>query len=247
MTQQVYVYATDSYTETTIKDFLQKINQKIHWVIRSPSLRKMAKKDYIINAELPILTGRTGADLEKFMIDEIMEHSVILTECVAVMLEDDLDRRDSSMDQDEYLQVQQDRLSATLSEIKEQRTAKFICLYAAPEVETWLIEDWGNSFGDAALFDSQIAAELRKALNKIRDDCGGNFECYSHHFSEKFSDWLIDRIQQCAVSLDKTDIEKASYAKKRLGAKFLQAIEPQIIEQKCRIYFAKAYHAIHEI
>ena len=244
MTQRVYVYATDSYTETTIKDFLRKINPQIHWVIRSPYLRKMPKKDYMSNSSLPVLTGKTGKDLEDFMIAEINVHLSILSECAAVVLEDDLDRRDSSVDQNDYLRAQQERLDAILSGLAENRTAKMICLYAAPEIETWLIEDWANSFGDARLFDQKIATELRKALNKIRDECGGKFECYSHHFSEKFSDWIVDKVQQMSVGFGIADSLTASYSKANHGAKFLRAIEPQRIEPKCRIYFSKAYHAI---
>ena len=247
MTQLVYVYATDSYTETTIKDFLRKINPQIRWVVRSPYLRKMPKKDYLSSGILPVLTGRTGADLEVFMIEEIKEHLSILSECDAIVLEDDLDQRDSKEDQNEYLHKQQARLNATISGLSKTCKTRLICMYAAPEIETWLIEDWANSFGDTRLFDQQIATELRKSLNKMRDECGGNFECYSHHFTEKFSDWIVSKIQQLSIEFDIVNPDKASYSKMNHGAKFLRAIEPQRIESKCRVYFSDAYHAIKAI
>ena len=247
MRGQIYVYATDSHTETAIKDFLKKINPNVHWVIRSPLQRKMPKKDYANKDNLPRLTGRTGLELENFMIEEIKDRPSILTKCVAIVLEDDLDFRDSKESQDEYLSKQQKKLDADLSAISAERTAKLICLYAAPEIETWLIEDWKNSFGNKNNLDQRISTELRKFLNSIKDKCDGNYERYSHYFEEKFSDSIIKNIRDLACKFYATDIDTASYNKAIDGAKFLRAIDPHVIEPKCRLYFAKAYHAIKDI
>jgi len=247
MIPQVYVYATDGYTETSIKDFLTKMNPRIKWIIRSPRLKKLPKKDYLEKELLPILTGKTGEALETFMLDEIGEHSRILTECAAVLLEDDLDMRDAEEDQNTFLSAQQERLQAKLSAISEAGTARMICLYAAPEVETWLIEDWENSFGNARRFSQQIATQLRKPINDRKGVCGDSFERYSHHFSKKLSDWLVEQIQRLSIEYGITDVDKAFYSKKHHGSEFLRAIDPSVIEKKCRIYFAKAYHAIQNI
>jgi len=247
MTPTVYIYATDSHTETSIKDFLRKINSEITWIPRSPRQAKRPKKDYAIKDVLPVLTGRTGLDLENFMIEEIDMHPIIVLECPAILLEDDLDRRDAFVDQNEYLTEQHKRLSDKIKNIVHGVSAELICLYAAPEIETWLIEDWENSFGNAKLFNQQIATQLRPLINKMKDECGGSFEHYSHYRDNKFSDWLIDNIQSLSEKYRIENHEMASYSKSKHGSRFLGEIDPVKIEPKCRVYFSKAYHAIQRI
>jgi len=243
----VYVFATDGYTETAIKDFLRKINTRATWVIKSPRLMKLAKRDYDNNRMLPVLTGRTGTSLEEYMLDEVSKHPTILTECAAVLLEDDVDMRDASIDQDEFLVAQHKRLGAKLAEINSGCTAQMICLYAAPEIETWFIEDWKNSFGKTGDFNQQIATQLRTPLNKIKETCDGAFERYSHHFREKLSVWLSDETHKLSIEHNITDKRMASYSKSYHGSKFLRSINPAVVETKCRVYFAKAYHTIQGI
>lgn len=247
MTPKVYFYATDSHTEISMKDFLRKINSDVVWIPRSPLLAKRPKKDYAIQESIPALTGRTGVDLENFMLEEIIQHPSILSDCPALLLEDDLDKRDALEDQDHFLTEQYEKLGAKLSNIVKGSSAKLICLYAAPEVETWFVEDWENSFGNARLFNQQIAVRLRPLINKLKSECEGSFERYSHHYEGKFSDWLINEIQKLSIVHRVEESRMASYSKRIHGSKFLSEIDPDKIEPKCRLYFSKAYYAIKQI
>ena len=235
MIPKVYVYATDSHSEITIGDFLLKVRSDIQWIVRSPNRPKPPKNAYVDEASFPMLTGRTGDDLEQFMLEEINAHPYILTECAAVLLEDDLDFRDAGENQAGFLQAQQARLDN-----------KIICMYAAPEIETWFVEDWENSFGNVRIFSNQqIATRLRSAVNRMKEECGGNLENYAQYHSDKFSDWIIEKIEQ--IALDYDIIAPISYSKRLHGSKFLAEIDPEKVVQNCRVYFAKAYHKIKEL
>jgi hypothetical protein len=152
--------------------------------------------------------------------------------------------------QDEFLAVQYKKLSdriSGISDIIKNSSIELICLYAAPEIETWLIEDWESSFGNPRLFNQQIATQLRPLINKMKDDCDGSFEHYSHYKDNKFSDWLINNIQILSEIHGINNPQMASYSKRKHGSLFLREINPAKIEPKCRIYFAKAYYAIQKI
>ena len=247
MIPKIYFYATDSHTETSLKDFLRKINPNVNWISKCPRLAKRTKNDYAANESFPALTGRTGVDLEKFMIDEVALHPSIVLDCPAILLEDDLDRRDVSENQSEFLATQQKKLSDRISSVVQGSSVKLICLYAAPEIEAWFFEDWENSFGNSRLFDQQIATQLRPIINKLKAECDGSLEQHSHYRSDKLSDWLINNIQNLSMVHNKEVTNLASYSKRRHGSKFLRNIDPAQIETKCRIYFSVAYHAIRKI
>jgi hypothetical protein len=247
MTPEVYFYATDSHSETSMQDFLKKINPNVKWISRSPRLAKRTKKDYAAKEIFPVLTGRTGVDLENFMIEEIAQHQDIVLKRPAILLEDDLDRRDALENQSEFLAARRKKLNDRISNAVEGSSAELICLYAAPEVETWLVEEWENSFGNSRLFNQQIATQLRPLINKIKAECGDSFESYSHYKDDKFSDWLSKHIQNLSEIHKIDDPEMASYSKRKHGSKFLGEIDPDKIAPKCRIYFAVAYHAIRKI
>ena len=238
----VYVYATDSHTEIAIKDFLRKIRTDIQWIIKSPSLPKRSKHDYENKEAFPILTGRTGADLEKFMMDELELHPSILTECAAVLLEDDVDFRDKDTNQKTFLQQQETRLNNELKKLNTKSTTALICMYAAPEIETWLIEDWENSFGNPKRFNPTVATQLKTSINQIRTSCNNTMESYSHHHQGKLSDWIITKTKDLAQS-DKDSI----YSKRKHGSIFLSNIDPEKVANNCRTYFARAYHNIQSL
>jgi hypothetical protein len=181
------------------------------------------------------------------MIEEIVLHPSMVTECPAILLEDDLDNRDAMENQDEFFISQHKKLNDKIIGVAEKSIAEVICLYAAPEVETWLIEDWENSFGDSRLFNQQIATQLRPLINKLKMECSGSFEHYSKYRTEKFSSWLIANIQKLSEIHRLEDSGMASYSKSKHGSQFLGKIDPAQVESKCRTYFAKAYHAIRKI
>ncbi|MDR2869573.1 MAG: hypothetical protein LBV04_03900 [Deferribacteraceae bacterium] len=181
------------------------------------------------------------------MLNEIKKHS-LLTDCHAILLEDDLDKRDKDIIPKDFLAQTQERMLSEFNKITTKHNARLICLYAAPEIETWFIEDWENGFGSQKyVLDHQIKAGLRKAIYDMKSKCNQGFERYHQHFEPKLSEWISSKIQELSITHVVTDPAKASYSKRIHGSVLLQQLDPAKLEAQCRLYFSPAYRAIQAI
>jgi len=178
--------------------------------------------------------GKTGKDLAS-QISHFLPVALQDDICDLVLVLDDLDCHDEINSTDFFNEA----IDATPG---AEDINRFI-VFAAPEIESWLIADWQNTFAVDYRFRS-FHAGLRHRLSTSHNISFNNPESFSEFnpdtdaCREKISEIIIDAVQaeseECGIALP-------HFSKREHSPELLMIAKAQVIQQKCPI-FAKFYH-----
>jgi len=215
---KVGYFATAGHTEVGgLHRFLQKLGPDITWERRFPAVEKPGPKR---GGSTPIprrsQSGITGAALLREVRRGLRAHPT----CDAYVIVDDGDCRAQARDP-EALQA----LEAELSSAVEGRT-RVVVIYMEPEVEAWLLADWGNGFGRWAGEREPIAAGASKVVLGAAwdhlEDFGGP-EKAEGGCTRKLSSELAEALVTAGLP---------RYSKRRDGALMLGRVDPRAVARR---------------
>lgn len=252
MVRKIGCFITGAWTEAgAMSIFLKKINSDFEYIQCFPNKPKYKKG---LDGKFNGLTGEALIEevyrrLELYK-SEYMDYS-------AIIIEDDLDCRfhdKSPKEIDDYKnQIRQTILG------KLGKDIPVIFLYASPEIETWFICDWNNSFVQVYK-NNFFCHQLKKYLDDkvIREYWQKGIENFGM-IDGKYTK-LSDSLQHAVVNGVKDEILKLYpngklppekkciiddrsliYSKKIHGDRMLRSINPDNFLEQCNIFFKPAY------
>lgn len=183
--------------------------------------------------------GKTGTDLAK-QISHLLPVALQQDPCDLILILDDLDCR-NEMDAVKIFEE-------TVGDIQEAMDINYFIGFAAPEVESWLIADWQNTFAVDYRFRS-FHAGLRHRLSTAYNVSFDHPESFSEinpdtdACREKLSEIIIEAVQ---VKSEKLNRILPHFSKREHSPELLMIAKAQIIQQKCPI-FSKLYHCLNKL
>ncbi|MEA5618123.1 DUF4276 family protein [Cronbergia sp. UHCC 0137] len=174
--------------------------------------------------------GKTG----KSLITEISEKLPIslqheLSKCDLILVFDDLDCRDTILQKQAFLDA--------ISKIPECADIKQFIVFAAPELESWIIADWNNTIAKHPHFKGNREKRMRYWLSKEKNVNFDKPELFSEYDTEKdacrekLSKMLVESSEQ-----DEDDRNKSRYSKGSHTPLFLREIDPKEVQKKCPLF-----------
>lgn len=264
-------FITCGHTEAgVIQQFLRKINPSFYYKQYLPN--KTVKRKGMPKAIDPDISGLTGSKLLHKVYNIIKKQRGDVAECCACLIEDDLDGRFNGWTTGQISSYQQnitDRISELLG-----HTIPVIFMYASPEIESWFLADWNNSFAyvygkSTAVKDVNTNArgfyvhQLKHYISNtiLTQHCKGlndiEMFCAREDVYVKLSDLLIDAVKTdsknliCGLSNANPEYvgqilqsNDLVYSKRFHGELMLAQISPQQVADVCHIYFRDAFYKL---
>lgn len=271
---KIACFFTAGYTELrSMKLFMSKINSNAEYVQLCPNSRRKSKdaiknrkvdKRKSNNTEFLVQSGYTGDKLIEYVLKFVATNTFRSGQYDAIIIEDDKD--------DRFLQIQDNGMSKadTIAWEKYQKEVadKINLLYpdmpvifflAAPEIEMWFYADWDNGFGNmfseelslsenksySLLFKKYIETYLLKEYVKSIEEYG-----YISGQYYKFSEQVQDELKMGKFWDEfkgQTENHGLKYSKKYHGSNALGNIEPNIVKEKCNLFFRDAFYDLKEL
>ena len=282
--KNVACFFTGGYTESnSMCKFLNKINGSIHLKQFCPNRTKRRKvkrgSGNVTECDLiDEVCGLTGQSLIQYVSDYLDAHKDEFLEFDALIIEDDLDGRSFEVDakgnkysikNDEFVQYCNQVKSNILRKLDKGDDFPIIFIYAAPEVETWLLSDWDNTFGyvygpkvlncltteENTYFSARFHPYVNENVLKEYKDRIENYGYFENTYY-KLSDQLISSLDsfKAFVGNEAEDAPQSiaqnkelRYSKRLHGDAMLRYISPEKIKAKCPSYFAEAYDIIKSL
>ena len=270
MVKRIACFLTCGYTEAgAMQFFLKKINHQFEYKQYLPN-KTIKKKGDAKNISSSI-SGLTGEALLEKIYAIIEKHRTEISGCAAILLEDDLDDRFSNFSIQEISEYNR-KIKIKIQEKLGCKKPVFI-LYASPEVESWFVADWENSFQylyckTNLVEDVEYNARkffthhLKKYIEKdiLKEYCN-DLEAYGVFDGQyvKLSDQLIQAIQwdikeyvQKLSGVNQQYVEQIVssrclyYSKKLHGDRMLRNIHPEEVIKECFHYFREAYYELRQ-
>lgn len=241
-------FCSGGYTETgAIQFFLEKINPSIRWKRCFPTaLKPSAKKGRKEPIPISSHSGVSGIDLVEQMLQRLKHPNFEWDQKYDfILMIDDMDCRFEGQDIADVFQSiirLNDKVNQCIG-----RQIDFDFLFAAPEIESWLVMDWSHSFAkEYPKLEIELRLRLKKMLSK-------HFECIEGYggplvnggCENKLSDLISEHLTN--IQLDRRLDFKYTYSKRINGCSMLQRIRPEEVEKKCRLYFATTYRRLSSL
>jgi hypothetical protein len=179
---------------------------------RKPSPRPSAEPGY----------GRTGKSLAD-QIGKLLSESLKGQEdCNLVLVIDDLDCHDPN--------ARQQLFSAAVGQVGEASEISYFVGFASPEIEAWIVADWGNTVAKDPDFRG-CHQEMQHWLSTQRSVHFDDPETFSHYdpdrkaCHDKLSEAIVDSSIECC--------ERVRYSKATHTARFLRQLSTDVVSQKC--------------
>lgn len=257
--KRIACFFTGGYTEVnSMKLFMKKINNNVEYIQLCPiGIRKskdMIKKRHIDEIKIKH-SGLTGNALINYVLEHVRSLQ-FQEECYdAILIEDDKDNRFLQMTSDGYGCVNKPSWDEFISDIKKQIKAicpqiPIVMFLAAPEVESWFLSDWDNSFGriySSILSRRQnqlFSTKFRKYVNDkvLTSIYSGAIESYGLFDGtyRKISEELQNALSSTDFWENCSQVSPVSYSKKIQGEAMLAEIDPQAVAHKCTYFFNTA-------
>lgn len=268
MVERIACFLTCGYTEAGVMQaFLKRINSKYEYkqYLPNKTIKKKGQPKKI-NDEI---SGLSGEALLKKIYEILEKNRDDISKCKAILIEDDLDGRFYGKNEDEIEEYKQSIIAKVHGKLKKELPVYF--LFASPEIESWFIADWKNGF-EFLYTESGIVKDLEQNIrlffvhhlkyfinkNVLGEYCN-NIENYGWFDSGyvKLSDQIIDAIQikvkEYINTLSNINLDYAKriyesrdlyYSKKIHGYVMLNNIDPQIVAENCKVYFACFYREL---
>lgn len=264
--KRIACFFTAGYTElNSMKLFMKKINSQVEYIQLCP-IGTRRSKDTIKNRHVDNIktqqNGLTGPGLIEFVLKFVETKRFQEEDYDAILIEDDKDDRFLSIHADGtgiFEQIKWDEFKTNIRENlnKVCPNLPIIFFYAAPEVESWFLADFENSFG--SVYRTELSAQeneffkvrFRKHTNDFvltnrYKDCieqYGYFNGKYHKLSTQIQDALLanDFLQEYQPEKSHS---KISYSKRIQGEEMLRQIDPIIVSQYCTTYFKEGFLAL---
>lgn len=267
--KKIACFFTCGYTEAGgMQSFLKNINNRYNYIQFLPN--KTIKKKGMPKNISDDINGLTGNSLLQKVYKIIDAHKEEIKIYSAIIIEDDLDGG--------FYEIDVNEINNYISNIKEKisiilgKDIPVFIIYASPEIESWFIADWKNSF-EYIYLNNSIINDLeyneRKTFvyclwkyikSSILKECSDNIEDYGW-FNGKYKKLSVE-IQFAIERKVKDEILKSEkyenklklkinqsqylyYSKKLHGEKMLRNIDPYVVSIKCRKYFYKVFNELH--
>lgn len=264
---QIACYVTGGWTECGyMTRFLEKINDSFDYRQRFPQ-KNIGKKGK--SRKHFTVDGKTGVALIRWIYDDMRNHTEEFKKYSGILIEDDLDDqffllsktgRDYSK-----IETRKEDITKEIRKILQNQKIPVFFLYALPEIESWFIADWENTFGSEykhILLEMNLyfSTTFRRYIVKqvLTDDYPvtelENFG-YIHSDYQKLSERLISAYQEysCADKAYKNNRDyntkineliknnRLLYSKKMEGINMLQRLNPEKVATVCTHYFSTNY------
>ena len=250
-----------------MKLFLRKINDNVEYIQLCPNGSRRSK-DAIRNRHIEDIkschSGLTGDSLIEFVLEFIEKTRFREEEYDAILIEDDKDNRFLRLEADGSSEIDNEGWATFRSKTTEAIHAKYqgipvLFLYAAPEVETWFLADWENSFG--TVFRNILTSEQNK-LFSVRFHRHVNSEILTRKYEDSLEQYgyfegvyrkLSEEIQQALLRIDFLDDGKPDehqlprYSKRVQGETMLEEIDPDVVMQRCSVFFKSGMLALQTL
>lgn len=268
MVERIACFLTCGYTEAgAMQSFLKKINNTYEYKQYLPN--KPIKKKGSPKTIKSEFSGLTGEALLEKIYDILEKHKDEISNCKAVLIEDDLDGRFYKKSEQEIENYKNNIVTEVHKKLQKDIPVYF--LFASPEVESWFVADWKNAFEFLYLNNGVVADVERNAklffLHHLKQyiDKGilGNYSNLIEEYGWetgtyiKLSDQIIAAIQTDVKELINAmpninsnyakqikNSRDLYYSKKLHGDKMLRNIQPDIVANKCKIYFGNFYNKL---
>lgn len=236
----VWVYSGGGEAEVSaLIPFLQRVFPKYQFERKLPAKNKPGPK-----ANRPSSYGRTG----KSLIEQIKERLPDNLQkggdnCECIFIFDDLDCRDP--------ELQKEIILKAISKINIDR--EILIGFASPEIEAWIIADWGNSIAKHPDFRKQNRhrgmewwlSASNEEVTETSERRKRNSPPIPFDAPESFSNYDPDR-DCCHHKLSELLIESSvhrdsyrdcpRYSKAKHTPELLSLLDPQIVQQKCPLF-----------
>ena len=169
--------------------------------------------------------GRTGRSLAK-QIEVSLSNSLRAGErCDLILVIDDLDCHD--------IDVQRELFDTTIRKVEGATDVRSYVGFASPEVEAWIIADWGNTIAKDAAFRG-CHQQMRHWLSTSKSVPFDNPESFSHFDPNKNSchEELSDTVVESSIQF----CEQSRYSKGLHTARFLRLVSPDVVSGKCPLF-----------
>lgn len=210
MVKRVACFITGGYTESgALKIFLKKINPYINFEQVCPN--NVRKRKGVVPQKLTReVSGLTGASLVDYMYDRLRKEKNRFQGYDAVLLEDDLDgryfcfRREGDneskiVDKTEIFLKRKEEIDHQVRTFLEKDEAfPVIQLYASPEIESWFLTDWDQSFG--RIYGPEVVGCLSQNENSF----------FTNRFRKYVSEEILGEYRYC---IEKYGYFNATYRK----------------------------------
>lgn len=256
MKKKIACFITSSWTEAgAMKIFLEKIDPNI---ICEQKLPIMPKRNRNMQEDY---TGLTGSALISKAYEIIKKYRTDFSGFDAIIIEDDLDFRFPTHDKNEF-EDYHNIIKQHICTIIGREIPVFV-LYASPEIETWFLIDFKNSF-EYVYKNAYFCHHLKEYVKNeiIGEYWDEEIEKWNRQVDSKYqklSNQIIDvafpeikRIindqyeqhERLEKSMVQAILKYDNYNKRIHGDIMLKNIEPENLLEKGRVYFAPTYYAI---
>ncbi len=268
MVKRVACFLTCGYTEAgAMQFFLKKINNGFEYKQYLPN-KTIKKKGDPKNISSKI-SGLTGEALLEKIYGIIEKNKKEISECAAILIEDDLDDRFSKLSEGEIVEYNQNVRNIVYEKLGCE--IPVFLLYASPEVESWFVADWENGFNyifgnNGFVDDVEVGARnfyIHNLKRYIEREVLKEYYCDIEKYGIfdgkyiKLSEQLAQAIQfdskEYIKSLKGTNnryVEQIVnsrclyYSKKLHGDAMLRNIVPEKVAQVCGNYFRNTYYEL---
>jgi len=264
------LFLTCGYTEAgEMQTFLRKMNPALEFKQYLPNKTKKKKgMEKVVSSQI---CGLTGSNLLHKTYEILRRHREEISECVAILIEDDLDNRFYGWS-DEQINAYLEGVQKSVRNAVNCEIPVFI-LYAAPEIESWFIADWDHGFGylygysdvDFGIkkarryFAEQLKAFIKSEILKDYHDDIENYGMDGGKYvklSDELQEGIRHGVKAYIAKLPHTNsayVEQImrsraiAYSKKEHGGVMLRELVPERIEQKAYMrHFRRVYYEIHD-
>lgn len=265
--KRIACFFTGGFTElNSMKEFMQKINKDVEFIQLCPIASRKSKD--AIKRRLSIessYSGLSGQSLLDYVLNSV-EKSYFSTEGYdAILIEDDKDSRFLSEQKDGSSAINNEDWELFKNNVKQQLEKKkinipVIIFLAAPEVESWFISDWENSFGNAYTDELKgpgnkyFSTVFRRYINEkiLTTQYLESVEAYGY-FDGKYKK-LSEEIQNALSTNDfmkeykpYTEHKPIGYSKRSQGEIMLRDIVPENVLKCCNVFFKDGYYDLKKI
>lgn len=266
-TKRIACFFTGGYTElNAMKRLMTKINNQVQYIQLCPTGPRKNKENirnrHVIEKINENQNGLTGDALINHVYEVIKRDRFKDEEYDAIIIEDDTDERFFKVQDDGTSVIDMDAWEQHKIDIKQHifelyHEIPVIFIYASPEIETWFLADWNNSFGKVYkntlgngekflsteqnnYFSVQFHKYIKENILTSRyENC---LEEYGYFNGSYFK--LSEKIQGAFITaefLSEPLFDNVHdilyYSKKLHGEDMLDSIDPHTIIRSCRAFY----------
>lgn len=222
----VWLFAGGGESEVQgLVPFLKKcFSPEIYFDRKTPVKRKPGAKP----GKKPVVShGKTGKSLVQEVKLRLLMALKNETPCDLILILDDLDCRDA--------RKTAKSLQNSIFNCMEQEIPYCIG-FASPEIETWIISDWGNTFSAHPSFSGKRQKAMKYRLANVDGIDFSNPESFGKYDPAK--DSCDKKLSECVIeaSIHAAELREIPFSKARHTPEMMTLLDPQAVCTKCPIF-----------